>query len=335
MKRIIILSGISAALLILIIGGSIIAIDKTKYNNDFVRVFPPHFTNIVSVQKTKHGRFSIAGFANNKVYLHDRINQFLTIVGSNDTIHASVRIPKGFEIVIDSPYYSLFNGYIPEIRRGKIANWSIDTVLNSLPGFTLMQPISKSTSILRSIDLQQRKSIFLRSDLPKSPKDLLKKQVDGILCTDGFLGYSKEHNGLVYVYRYRNQFLCMDTTLSVLLTGKTIDTTSVAKIAVSEFDGEIKMSKPPLVVNKEISVDGKYLFVHSNLITKNESIDKAESNSVIDIYSILDGHYVCSFYVENSNGAKMKSFKVNRRILVAVFPGEIIRYDLNRQYLPF
>ncbi|MEJ0031507.1 MAG: hypothetical protein WDO15_14545 [Bacteroidota bacterium] len=94
------------------------------------------------------------------------------------------------------------------------------------------------------------------------------------------------------------------------------------------------MSKPPLVVNKGTGIDGKYLYVHSNLTARNESVDYAKNNSVIDIYNILDGHYVCSFYIENINGTRLQSFKVKNHVLIAVFPEYIARYDLNREHLP-
>jgi hypothetical protein len=334
MKRVFILCWLTAGLLTLIVIGSITTADKTKYHNDFIRMFPPHFVTGVSTLKVDKGRFSLAGLTGTKIYLRDRSRSGLLVAGDDmsDTIRQSIPIPTNFEILVDSPWFFLSSGSVPAIKRGNISNWSVEAAFSELPGFTLMQPISRATAILRTIDMEKRKSIFIRSDSPNSPKDILKKQVDGILCTDGFLGYSKEYHQLVYIYRYRNQFLCLDTMLNVQLIGKTIDTTTVSKISVDEINGELKMSKPPLVVNKGSCVTGKYLFIHSNLTARNESIDQSKHNSVIDVYNILDGHYIYSFYIEDLEGTKMRSFKVKEHTLVALFPGYVVRYNLNPQY---
>lgn len=336
MKRVFILLWTTAALLTVVVAGSVTMTDDTKYRNDFIRLFPPHFLAPHSMIRIESRRFPIAGLTSEKLYLQDRVRGGLLIAGCDliDTMHVEVQGSKGVEVTVDSPWFFLHSGYLAEIRRGNLSDWSAEVTFGELPGFTLMQPISKTTAILRTIDMKKRKSIFMRSDFPNAPKDILKTQVDGILCTDGFLQYCKEYNRLIYTYCYRNQFLSLDTMLNIQLIGKTIDTTNVAKISVAEVNGEIKMSKPPLVVNKSSCVDRKYLFVHSNLKARNESIDQFKNNSVVDVYNVLDGHYVFSFHIENIDGTKMQSFRVIKDVLVAIFPGQIVQYRLNPNYLP-
>jgi hypothetical protein len=337
MKRISILFLIATIMLTVVFVGSFATIDKTKYDNDFVRIFPSHFMRFVSSLKIENGSLSVSGFANNKIYVHNRSNHGSLMAIDAQLAQAQpvpVEVQQSFAIAIDSPDFFLYNGYIPVVRRGNLSDWCVDATLNHLPSFTLIQPISSSVAILRTIDLKKRKSVFVRSDFPGSPKDILSKQVDGILCTDGFLLYSKEYHRLVYTYRYRNQFLCLDTMLVLQMTGRTIDTTSIAKISVKEIEGEIKMSKPPLIVNKGTCLSGKYLFVHSNLIARNESVDRSKNSSVIDVYDILNGRYMFSFYVENFDGKKMLSFKVYKHMLIATFPERVARYDLNQKYFP-
>lgn len=335
MKRVLILLWITVALLTLVAIGSVVTNDNAKYHNDFVRIFPPHFLTLGSSLKIDGRRFSLSGLGNGKIYLQDRRHGGLLIAGGQftDTTHIEVQGFKGCELTIDSPWFFLHSGQMAEIRRGNMSDWSADVTFNELPGFTLMQPISKTTVILRTVDMEKRKSIFVRSDFLDVSKDILKTQIDGILCTDGFLQYSKECHRLIYAYRYRNQFLSLDTMLNIQFAGKTIDTTTVAKISVAEIGGEIKMSKPPLIVNKGTCIDGKYLFVHSNLKARNESIDQAKNNSVVDIYDVLDGHYLYSFHVENIEGTKMQFFRVAKHVLVATFPEHIVQYDLNPNYL--
>ncbi len=59
-------------------------------------------------------------------------------------------------------------------------------------------------------------------------KDLLQKQVDGIFCTDGMMSYCKKSGKLIYVYYYRNQFICADSNLHLIYRGNTIDTNQFA-----------------------------------------------------------------------------------------------------------
>jgi hypothetical protein len=327
MKRIFILLIITGVSLLFVFIGSVITADQTKYNNSFTRVFPPHFINEEAVLRLQPGRFSLAGVDDNHIFLRDRSQRSGVIIINpelTDTTFIPVKINS--EILVDNPYFFLYDGSNPSIQRGSIKDWTLDSSFNKIPGFTLMQPVSKNTAVLRTVDSRQLKSIFVRSDQPNTSKDLLTKQVDGILCTDGYLQFSKEYNRLIYTYRYRNQLLFIDTLLNILFTGKTIDTTSVAKISVAEVNGEIKMSRPPLVVNKSTCVSGRYLFVNSNLTAKNESSERSRTNSAIDIYDVLDGHYVSSFYIENQNGARMQSFLVTKNKIIALFPDRIIQY---------
>ncbi len=169
---------------------------------------------------------------------------------------------------------------------------------------------------------------------PGSASYTLKKQVDGLLCTDGHLLYSPDLKEIIYIFRYRNQFICLDTNLHVVRTGKTIDTTSVAKISVAELDGKITMSKPPLMVNRSACVDGKYLFTYSNLMAKNESTDTFKKVSAVDVYNLVDGSYRFSLYVDTYNGKKMRQFKVRNSVLVALFSDAVVRYNIPSKYLP-
>ena len=53
---------------------------------------------------------------------------------------------------------------------------------------------------------------------------------------DGSLNYSSKLSKLVYTYRYRNQYVVMDTCMSLIHRGFTIDSNSIAKIKLSKID---------------------------------------------------------------------------------------------------
>ncbi len=82
------------------------------------------------------------------------------------------------------------------------------------PEITAIQHISSNSAILRKIDIDKRENVLLKSRADQ--RYVLRKQVDGLLCTDGYLQYSKQFHQLVYTYRYRNQFICLDTNLNVV-----------------------------------------------------------------------------------------------------------------------
>jgi hypothetical protein len=337
MKRLFFLLALAVVLLTGVIIASRATADDSKYHNSFIRIFPPHVAILTAELKMENGKFSLVGCANSKIYLQEHSKRggiLSTDLNLKDSVHIPLNIPDGFELVVDGPNYFLTNGYRAIIQRGKLQDCSVDQTFDQLPGYTAVQPLSKSSFVLRSIDPSKRKHELIKSNEPNSIKDILSTQVDGVFCTDGYFGYSKDHCLLVYTYRYRNQFLCLDTALNVRMIGKTIDTTTQAKISVAEVDGEIKLSKPPLVVNKGTCISGRYLFVNSNLMAKNEIRHQSNTTSVIDTYDILDGHYVASFYIDDLDESKMQSFSVNGHSLVAVFPEHIVVYNLAEKYLP-
>lgn len=307
-------------------------VDNTRYRNDFVRIFPSHAADFSGSIRLSDGILSITGVTNQSLYL--RTGEKLIELSTDllDKCQISIDGSEGYDLTIDSPYFYLQSGSRASVKRGSTLTWRVDTTY-SLPGFIAMQPISKNSFVLQVVDMKARKTVFTSSAAPNSQKDILKKQVDGIFCTDGLLGYSSKLNILVYTYRYRNQFLCFDTSLNILRTANTIDTTTTARIAVSEVDGKITMSKPPFLVNKGTCVDGANLFVNSNLVARNELADEAIDRSVIDVYNILDGSYRYSFYVPDQENVKMRSFRVQGNALFAVFQNTVIRYDLASDYL--
>ena len=306
----------------------IATVDTTRYKNPFIRKFPLHAADFHGAVKFSAGRTSIAGFSNNSVDLQTGRNLTELSLDMLDTCPVHVDNPLGYKLIIDSPYFFIQSGTTSHLQKGTISNWIIDTTFAYVP-FTAIQPINTSTAVLRIIDMTKRKNVFVKTN-SRDTVDVLRTQVDGILCTDGFLQYSKEAATLVYTYRYRNEFLCLDTNLNVLRTGKTIDTISTARISVTEIGGKITMSKPPFNVNKGTCVSGELLFVNSNLVARNESPDEVGDRSVIDVYNIPRATYLYSFYIHDQANTKMQGFKVKGSILVAVFPNYIVRYDLAR-----
>jgi hypothetical protein len=204
--------------------------------------------------------------------------------------------------------------------------------------FAEATPISASTVVIRTFASESREYLLARETsypphVTRIP-GLLEKQVDGLFCTDGMLRYDHESNRLVYLYYYRNEFVCMDTALNLIYRANTIDTTSRAKIEVVEIESEKSMTlaSPPLIVNKKSCVSGGLLFVNSNLMANNESEEEFNDASVIDVYSLADGKYRISFYLPNYENQKIKYFMVHRDRLIAVYAHYLLSYRMNMEY---
>jgi hypothetical protein len=99
-------------------------------------------------------------------------------------------------------------------------------------------------------------------------------------------------------------------------------------------DGQTKtLAAPPSFVNKGCSVSGNWMFVHSNLLAKNEQPNAFDDASVIDVYRMSDGKYLFSFYVYDYWGTKpMREFKVMGNKMVVVYDNLVRIFELQPQY---
>src|SRR5690606_38285392 len=151
--------------------------------------------------------------------------------------------------------------------------------------------------------------------------------------TDGTMLYNEPMGLLIYVYRYRNEYLLVDTLLKKVASLHTIDTITRAQIKVSDFanGAKRKLSAPPLVVNKRAATFQNLLLVQSSLVARNESQDVHKQSSVIDVYSLPKGHYQFSFYIFHFAGKEqLRQFAVFGNKLVALFDNHIQFYTLRK-----
>ena len=156
---------------------------------------------------------------------------------------------------------------------------------------------------------------------------LLTAQADGGFDADGKLLYDPELGDAYYLFYYRNQILQLNNTLQVTAQMKTIDTISKAQIAtVALKDGSKKMSAPPVLVNKEMTVHRGLIFNKSNLIGKHESKDTWQKNAVVDIYTTAPAGYWGSMYVQHRGRNRMSQMLVTDTHFFVLSGNEIVRY---------
>ena len=165
------------------------------------------------------------------------------------------------------------------------------------------------------------------------PAGFFKDRKDNF-SVDGFSCYNKAAGRVIFTYYYRNQFICLDTNLKVLYTAKLIDTNSVAKIKVGEYEAGGKtirtMAKPALTVNKESCSDGDRYYNHSALTADNEANSVFNKEEVIDVYSLSNGKYSHSIYLPRYKGENMSGFAVHEGLLIALYERHLVSYRLEK-----
>lgn len=248
----------------------------------------------------------------------------------DSSVHAMSRRNK---IIVRPPYFFVLDGKIPFIMRGRLGDWQARRFMYDSTIFFDAVPIGESSAALRGISAMNHQNVLAletnSSHLQVHP-ELLTRQVDGLFCTEGMLHYSPELSMIVYVYRYRNQILCMDTTLNLISTFTTIDSISHAKVTVGNIKSEnsVVRSGIPVTVNARSRVDGHLLYVQSEVLSKTEPASTSLNSCIIDVYDLSKKSYLGSFYLPKYNNLKTSDYYVYQNKFVAVYGRYIALYRL-------
>ena len=317
-------------------------------DNGFIRLFPPHPVLPENVLDLPSNAYYVAGTTPTRLYLGNMIRPLellTTPISLRDTQRVAITVEnlkaiqfQRIQLKIDSPHFYILDGIRPAILKGIVNTWRAQRYMPDSAYFTEAIPLSP-TSVAIRIFSRLTHTYVLGKETIQPPylqlePGILTKQVDGLFCMDGMLHYNRETNQLVYLYYYRNQFICMDSSLNVLYRGKTIDTISHAQIKVAALRSEssITLAAPPLTVNNRSCVSGNHLFVHSNLLASNERRETFEQASVIDVYDLRDGAYRFSFYLFNPEKQKLHDITVTGDRLIAMFGKHLYTYKLAGKY---
>jgi hypothetical protein len=311
--------------------------------NHFIRSFPPHPIFFLKKRDILYNSFYIAGGTSYSIYLGNYTSSSYILETDpqlNDTNHHLIKYPYPLNanethLIIDSPYFYCIDWHKHHILYGNLKNLTAQTIRYDSSIFAEVIPISPFSYAIRAFKPNAYEFIFAKETfnpptLIRFP-NLLKKQIDGLFDSDGILQYDKELSVLVYVFHYRNQFICMDTSFNQIRIGKTIDTNSQAKLKVGIISSEhaIKLSSKPFIVSKESCAMGNWLFVRSALIADNEDKSIFAQSSVIDVYNLQNVKYLFSFHLPDVGGKKASAFRVFKNYLVALYGRYIYSYSLN------
>ncbi len=277
---------------------------------------------------TGHSLFLGNYVARSKIFVLTRDLTKIKILQLKDSSGLKVIWPKS-TISIDSPHIYLTEGITPCMLTSSLTDLTLSPTEICKTTFSAISLISPNSYIIKTFDPYLNQYILAKEifdSLYINPSPNLEKQADGIFSVDGLLSYEPESYRILYVYFYRNQFLCLDTNLNIIFKKNTIDTTTQAKIKVGKPTAEhtLSLSTPAFYVNKEACMTENYIFIHSGLIADNEDRKKFEKSSVIDVYNTHNGDYLFSFYLPD----KITSFRVINHTLIAMHDSFISTFHL-------
>jgi hypothetical protein len=277
------------------------------------------------------GQYADSIFLGNSMEI-DSVESLNYINGKSKSHFVHHGVPAVTRFVVQHPYAFQIDEMNKRIVRTNLSD-SSDVKEFTLPPFTDAIALQGNSFALRTFndsktELQLGK--FSGDTVQRFPL-LLQKQLDGILCTDGMLAYNEEEKRLFYIYYYRNQFLCLDSSMNLLFRGRTIDSISHVKIkvAITHDEKNRKLGSPARLVNSFAYSFDSLFFVLSHVVGKTEHADAHRNGSMIDCYRIRDGLYRYSIYLSNYKSQKLKQFAIADSQLFALYRNYLVVYSLH------
>jgi hypothetical protein len=315
-----------------------------RRSNGFTRIVYKKVLSNPTIGDLRLNGYYIAGASASHIWLANSSNPALVLETNyafSEKEHLKILLPAqegiawgGLKVAIDSPYIYLSENITPSFLQGYLTGGRLTIRKLQTKFISADLPISPGSWWLRYYDRQLRQNGLLKESLD-SPysrigKGILKKQIDGFFCTDGMMVRDPASSMLLYIYYYRNQFICMDSNLNLIYRGKTIDTVTQAKIKIGRISREnmVSLAAPPYFVNKKACVSDGLIFINSALLANNEDRSAFEQGEPIDVYALKDGYYRFSFYLFNYKQEKLNNFRICNKKLVAIYGHDLLIYSL-------
>src|SRR5690606_35032394 len=89
-------------------------------------------------------------------------------------------------------------------------------------------------------------------------------------------------------------------------------------------------TRPSVVVNARSFVFQSRLFIQSRMMAGNDDVETFERSSVIDVYNVLEGSYIFSFYVPDLNGHALNDFMVIRDMIIVLYDDHLTTYKIGK-----
>ncbi|WP_435138479.1 hypothetical protein [Formosa sp. A9] len=307
---------------------------EMHHNNAFIRRYPHHPIKKLFDFNLGYNSYYLAGFENDRLYLgnHTAPLHLLEVnLKTKDTTHIKIGLEskdipfQSITVNVVPPYFFVMDGTVPCILRGYTRDWEARDWMKGEVYFTNAKAVDSVSIFIKTISSSNRQAILGLLQYSNGFNtylypELLEKQMDGIFDVDGLLTMSPDFKSLGYSYYYRNEFMILDADLKSIQRMKTIDTVSMAQITLSKISktGEVKMTSPPLIINRTAAQFDAFMLIHSNRLGKYEQSEMLEDAFIIDVYNWEKERYEFSFYLYHFDTGKLKELKVFESYLVAL-----------------
>lgn len=315
-----------------------------KEQNNFTRRFPHHPVIMEKTYDLKYNSYYFAGSTKNKIFLANPTSPFLLLAMDQDlsVIDTIKLIPdqphtyRSVKTMVTDNYISMYDGNVPVIYRSRLDDFSGKVFQISFQDvyFDQLVSVGNNSFVFRTTSTKTGSLVLgnLSLNVPEKVKlntEILEKQADGVFDVDGKLLYDSNDQEVRYVYSYRNQVINTDRDLQNIRHLKTIDTISRPQITITQLsDGSRKMSRPPIVINKNSTVHDGILFIQSSTMGRYESKDLWNKNDIVDVYDTDLSKYWGSFYVQRRGNKKMSQMLVTDQYLFVLAGQQITRYRI-------
>lgn len=286
---------------------------------------------------------NISGLSGNGVYLSGT-TPFWSLVYSKDLILKDTiryRIPRNkgnyipSTIWVDSP-----NVYIHCKNMGATLSGNLDTNMLSyhkLPinVFTRSAQLSADKVLIRSFAEtgmdQTFKIININDNSIFQESRIFNDSVNAILH-DGFIKWDNATKTILYLEKYSNKLLRLDSNLNVLYEKKTIDTISTGNTELSILSGSTSSKLMPansrVLVNKEVFIGNGKVYVVSALRGDNETARDFNDYDPVDVYNLSTGSYISSFKLPAENRNKLISIAADNSMLYVLYKNNIVGFPI-------
>lgn len=319
--------------------------DIVQHRNNFVRRYPPFPAKRYKAFDLKFNSYYFSGAYKDKIFLGNR-----TAPGLITVLDSSLNVSEAFTIKISDtlfkfqnvqlrvapPYFYVWDGTVPCLYKGNLSDRIAVLQPCKIPGFTKAAIVDSASIIIRGLSGRQENLLgtLTLTDTACTTNvkyGLLQKQKDGLFDTDGTMHYDPVQEKFVYLYYYRNQYTVTDRSLQLLWRGRTIDTTTQAKVKTAYIKSRRRtgFSAPPFMVNPLSTVHDNLLFVQSTQQGKYDLAKMWKKTNVIDIYDYVRRSYLMSFYVYKTDGKNIDDMIVTDTHLFVLMGNTIVSYRLS------
>jgi len=316
-----------------------------KKENPFIRRFIPHHIDKATYMDLKVNSYYIAGLTKDTIYLGNYTAPLLitaipahlkTKVEHQIKLNETERSFRSLMVRIQDNAFFVSDGSIPIIYKGNTTNWYAHKYMTETIYFSLLQPLTENTFLFRSQKASNGEHVLGKLTVTDTVtfelfENALQKQIDGVFDTDGQLVTDQKTHQGIYTYSYRNQYLVFHAQQNKFTQGKTIDTTTLAKIQISQLaNGDRKLSAPPQTVNAKTAAYNGKLYIKSELLGKNEPKSMWNQASIIDVYDYNKNEYQYSFYAYDHQKEKIKEFALNETYFFGLVGNSLVRYQISK-----